>query len=55
MLNCTLGQMAADNIGYFRGAIRWDGIEWTPGYYVWSSLDAFVSALLAITCAFCRP
>lgn len=42
--DCSLGQMAAAGIGYFREFIDWKWIEVQPNVYDFSTLDGFVAA-----------
>jgi hypothetical protein len=43
--NCTFGYMAANHIGYFRGAISWLGVEYSPGHYNFAPYDRLITDL----------
>lgn len=43
--NCALGLLAAEHIGYFRGAISWPDVQPTPGTYNFAPYDQLVTQL----------
>ena len=44
-VDCSLGQMAANHVGYLRKTLGWAGIEYAPHQYNFAGVDALVTAL----------